>query len=176
MDYLSTQQLVDCDTNNGGCNGGNYSWAFTYVKNTGVVDDSAYPYKAAKNTCSIPSLSTRQKIKSYNYCTNYSNYSTRYCTESKVFANLALGATAVGIDGNILAYYESGVFDATCSEDNHAVILVGYGVSEFGSEFFKIRNSWGTDWGESGYVRIARNDSNNHSCFVTNESYTITLP
>ena len=88
---------------------------------------------------------------------------------------MARGATATAIDGNILNYYKSGVFDANCSEDNHAVILVGYGISELGTEYFKIRNSWGTDWGESGYIRIARNESNNKSCFITNESFTITL-
>jgi len=163
LGYLSTQQLVDCDKKSYGCNGGNFSTAFTYIKNTGLVSESSYSYKAVKNTCSIPSGSVFQIIKAYTYCSNYSAYTTRYCSEDKVYANLALGASAVGIDGTALQLYDSGVFDATCSEDNHAVILMGYGVSEFGTEYFKIRNSWGTDWGESGYVRVARNDSNEHS-------------
>ncbi len=71
-------------------------------------------------------------------------------------------------------FYESGIFTEDCSQDNHAVIMVGYG-NENGKEFYKIRNSWSSEWGENGYIRVARNINNKNSCYVTNEVFTVTL-
>ena len=172
--YLSTQQLVDCDTSNNGCNGGDFYYAFTYIKNNGIVDESSYKYKAAVGTCSIPSTAARTKISRFSFCSNYWSYTTYQCTEDKSYATLTKGPSAVGIDGSAIMFYESGIFSDACSEDNHAVIMVGYGI-ENGVEFYKIRNSWSSSWGENGYIRIARNKSNVNSCYVTNESYTVTL-
>jgi C1A family cysteine protease len=173
--YLSTQQLVDCDTGNYGCNGGNYFPSFTYVKANGIVNDSAYPYKAVQGSCKIPTTAVRTKITAFNFCTNYSSTTSQRCTVDKVYALLTNGPVAVGIDGNAIGYYTSGIFVGACSEDNHAVILVGYGLTSSGSEYWIVRNSWGTSWGMQGYIRIARNDKNVNSCYVNNEAYGVTV-
>lgn len=58
------------------------------------------------------------------------------------------------------AYYRHGVLDdAECEPDgNHAVLAVGYGTDKrTGKEYFIIKNSWGSGWGEGGYARIAAN-------------------
>ena len=176
LDYLSTQQLVDCDTNNNGCNGGDFYWAFKYTQTNGLVDETKYPYKAQEESCqSINGFSTT-KISDFSYCSNYRTVSSLKCTEDKVYQNLQKGVSAVGIDGSMIQLYEKGIFTFNCSSDNHAVILTGYGVDVVtGKEYFLIRNSWGTSWGENGYIRVARNLNNKNSCFITNESYTITL-
>merc|ERR1711982_198319 len=63
--------------------------------------------------------------------------------------------------------YRSGVLSKACSGDiNHAVMAVGYS----GSEYFKIRNSWGSSWGEAGYIRVAQNDGSAGAFCLLNEA------
>jgi C1A family cysteine protease len=121
-EYLSTQQMVDCDTANYGCNGGNYTPAVNYVKLKGLMRDVDYPYKAIKSKCRYTTTKPNKKIISYNYC---SNYSTKSCTTNFVYGLLAKGPLMVGVDGTVIQYYESGIFTEACEEDNHAVVLVG---------------------------------------------------
>ncbi len=67
--------------------------------------------------------------------------------------------------------YESGVFSGSGSSTvNHAVVLAGYGVDEeTGEKYYKIRNSWGPDYGESGYIRVIRSDDDSTNCSVDND-------
>ena len=64
---------------------------------------------------------------------------------------------AIEADKSIFQMYKSGIFDsAECgSELDHAVLLVGYGKSEEGQEYWIMRNSWSTKWGEDGYMKMA---------------------
>jgi hypothetical protein len=71
------------------------------------------------------------------------------------------GPLAIAINANLLHFYIGGIIDADpvkCNPINfsHGVTLVGYGVED-GKEFWIIKNSWGEEWGESGYFRLARN-------------------
>lgn len=132
------------------------------------------PTRPKKKACAVPSKATRIKIGDFSFCSNYlKNIYT--CTQGKLITGLLNGPSSIGIDGKAIKLYKSGVYTGSCKEDNHAVILVGYGV-EGSQEYFKIRNSWGTSWGENGYIKIARNPTNNNSCFTQNESYAVTMP
>jgi len=171
--YLSPQQLLDCDTTNNGCNGGDLGLAMTYVQQTGVMADSVYPYQTAQGTCQFNQSQVAGSITSFNFCSNYSNDPSTQCTDQAVQNLLATGPVSVGIDGGTDDFqnYNGGVFTAACSQDNHAVIAVGYGTDSQGGDYWLVRNSWGATWGESGYIRVSVNDKNNNSCFVSNAAY-----
>ena len=60
--------------------------------------------------------------------------------------------------------YEEGVYDGKCGTDiDHAVQLVGYG-TDGGKDYWLVRNSWGDDWGEDGYIRIRRFGDGKEPC------------
>jgi len=144
---LSEQQLVDCSTQNSGCNGGRPDWAMTYLKGKSIYTTASYPYKAVDGTCKSGTPSG----------VTISGYST--VTKSDSGLASALGSSAVTVmvyADSSFQHYSSGILSnppTTCSL-NHAVLATGYG-----SNFWKIKNSWGTSWGESGYIRFARTSS-----------------
>jgi len=80
---------------------------------------------------------------------------------------LTKGPLAVVTNGGSWAFqnYAGGLFNAACYNIDHAVVLAGYGVSGT-TQYWLVRNSWGTTWGEQGYIRIVINTSNNYSCFI----------
>lgn len=173
--YLSPQQLIDCDSGNNGCDGGNYGPVMKFIKTYGLVEDKSYPYLAYKqNICRIRSGNV--KLKSFSYCSNYSRATSVKCSVDKVKTLLSKGPALVGIDAKAIQSYLSGVYTGSCQEDNHAVVLVGYSAATYTTaEHWTIRNSWGADWGENGYIRVARSDQNLNSCYIANEAYTATL-
>jgi cathepsin L len=63
-------------------------------------------------------------------------------------------------------FYKSGVYydstcNSVCSTTNHAMVAVGYGTDPVGGDYWLVKNSWGTGWGEQGYIKMARNKANN---------------
>lgn len=164
---LSEQQLVDCSGkfNNEGCNGGLMDNAFEYVKSEGGLDtEESYPYKAKQGKCQF------KKDKIGSTCSGYVDIPTG---DEKALeeAVATYGAVSVAIDvtEDKFMFYKSGVFvDKTCSnkedELNHGVLVVGYGTDNSTKsaqhDFWIVKNSWGSRWGEQGYIRMARNHDN----------------
>jgi len=154
---LSEQQLVDCSTAEGnqGCNGGWYYYAWDYAyKDGGLCTENAYPYTAVQGTCKASSCGTK-------YDNMLSSIDTRITpdSDSSLETAAAGGCVSVAIEADQFAfqYYSSGVLTGTCGTNiDHAVLVVGYG-TEGTQEYWKVKNSWGTSWGEAGYVLICRN-------------------
>lgn len=151
---LSEQQLVDCDFNsdNQGCDGGFMEKAFEYmVKNKGVTTEKNYPYQGKESKCN--------KSKANKIAARITGYKViPKGSEASLLAAVARQPVSVAIDaaGYDFQLYSSGVFTGFCGHDlDHGVTLVGYGVQN-GQNYWLVKNSWGSTWGEDGYVKISR--------------------
>lgn len=137
---LSEQQLVDCSRSQGnqGCNGGWPSNALKYIQAHGITSESAYPYVAKDQTCKTQGGSYKiAGQKSFSGCSGLSNGINGH-------------PISVTVDATNWSKYSSGVFSNCAKSINHAVLLVGV----VGGNW-KIKNSWGTGWGEQGFIRLA---------------------
>ncbi|XP_039169659.1 zingipain-2-like [Eucalyptus grandis] len=149
---LSKQQLIDCDTESNGCEGGSVDYAFKYiVQNEGIASEETYMYKEMDGTCDSTKAAQR--------AAQIKDFADVQPGEDELLKAVAQQPVAVWIakGGMNFQSYSSGVFNEDCGEQPHAVVVVGYGTSEDG-KFWKIRNSWGETWGENGYMRIQRGD------------------
>lgn len=148
---LSEQQLVDCDTSNGGCNGGWYTSAWYYLKN-GCAKQSLYTYTATKNTCKYTSAMSAAKVSSYGSVISNSPASMQSALQK--YGPLAVAITVV----NSFYSYKNGVYNDVACDNlgvNHGVVVVGWG-SLNGIPYWIARNSWGSSWGSSGYILMQR--------------------
>ena len=160
---FSAQMLIDCDTNNSGCNGGLMEYSFNWLKKNGIMLESDYPYTGKKQVCkSDKTKYINMKVTGYKKLgSSTSTWSAVDEEEMKEFLYLN-GPLTIALNGNALQKYTEGIIDASESECpssgiNHAVLVVGYGVdSVSGLDYWIIQNVWGESWGESGYFRIRR--------------------
>jgi C1A family cysteine protease len=158
---FSQQHFVDCDNlmhggRDHGCNGGLMDNAFTWAKkNGGVCTAEDYPYTSGttktEGSCS-PSCTKDAKVAPASY--------TDVATNSDAAMMSALNqqpvAVAIEADQSAFQLYSSGVFTAPCGTSlDHGVLAVGYGTLD-GTDYYKVKNSWGTSWGMDGYILLQR--------------------
>ena len=149
---LSEQQLVDCSTSYGnqGCNGGMMDNAFEYIiKNGGICSEAEYGYTAQDGNCT--SCNPVAKISSYVDVTPNNTQALMAAVAQQPVS------VAVEADGMDWQFYFGGVVTDSCGLNlDHGVLVVGYGTDATQGDFWKVKNSWGPDWGEQGYIRIGR--------------------
>ena len=148
---LSEQDLVDCSGSYGNhaCNGGLMDNAFQYIIDHGLCTEQAYPYNGMKETCK-PCNRTK-------YITGCADIKPN--DEQELMRIVSHQPVAIAIEADKLSFqfYRSGVYDSkNCGTNlDHGVLLVGYG-EEKGVPYWKVKNSWGTTWGDKGYIKILR--------------------
>jgi C1A family cysteine protease len=157
---LAEQQLVDCDYVDMGCDGGLIHTAYEQIMRMGGVEQEIdYPYRAERLPCAL---------KPHKFAVGVRNcYRYVLLNEERLEDLLRhVGPIAVAVDAVDLTDYYGGIV-SFCENNglNHAVLLVGYGV-ENNVPFWTLKNSWGSDYGESGYVRVRRGVD---SCGMINE-------
>jgi len=164
---FSEQQLVDCDNykhggKDHGCNGGLMDNAFSWISsNGGLCDESAYPYTSG-TTMSAGTCMTS--------CNNVENSRIRSFTDVPVKSDLSMMtalskqpiSVAIEADQKDFQLYSSGVFTGKCGTNlDHGVLVVGYG-TDSSTDYYTIKNSWGTSWGMNGYINIGRGEEYNN--------------
>ncbi|KAK0579896.1 hypothetical protein LWI29_033186 [Acer saccharum] len=151
---LSEQELVDCDRSlNQGCNGGLMDDAFKFIiHNKGLTTESNYPYNGNDGICN--------KKKAASHSAKISGFKdVPVNNETSLLKAVAKQPVSVAIDasGSEFQFYSSGVFTGKCGTNlDHGVTAVGYGTASDGTKYWLVKNSWGTSWGENGYVRMQR--------------------
>jgi len=176
---LSEQLIVDCaETNHLGCSGGWMDWAFQYVigPKNGSQTEFSYPYLATDgHSCNFNYSEVRAQFSGYVDVDPGNETALTYAAAARPGVAVAIDASTPSF-----AAYKSGVFsDPTCQNGvddlDHAVLVVGYGVDETsGKEYYLVKNSWGTNWGETGYIRMSRNNNNNCG-IATKPSYILSI-
>jgi len=159
---FSEQQLVDC-ANNGkdDCNSGGFMWdGFSDVITRGGIESEAdYPYTASSGGgCKFSESKVAGTFKSYANVTSGDETALQTASSQQVIS--------VAIDASSFWFqlYSSGVYDDTSCKSgiddlDHGVTVVGYG-TDSGKDYWIVKNSWGGSWGQSGYIWMSRNKSN----------------
>jgi len=156
---LSEQNLMDCSTAQGnqGCDGGLMTQAMDYIiSNKGIDTESSYPYTAQDGTCHYKAANSGATLTSY--------VNVNQGDENDLQVKVHTGPTSVAIDAshNSFQFYSSGVYnepDCSTSQLDHGVLAIGWGVYK-NQDYWLVKNSWGTDWGQQGYIWMTRGTQN----------------
>lgn len=164
LPLLSEQQVVDCSHNEGneGCGGGLMTSVFEYLMKDGSCNEKDYAYTGTDGQCK--SCKAAIKVKDYTVVSS---------EHGQLEQAIGLkGPVSIAVDASspVFMFYSSGVIIDGCGEWlNHGVAAVGYGETEEGVQYFLVRNSWGSGWGDNGYVKIGRNIKDKNVCGIENE-------
>jgi len=149
LENLSMQQLVDCSGNgNEGCNGGNPPWTYPYIVKHGLDRYSCYPYKGVTGQCHFKHDCVAAHISGWGYISTTDNEA--YMMDW----TYQYGPPSVCVDAQTWQFYTSGVITSNCGvEIDHCVQITGWNTID-GILAWTVRNSWGEDWGEAGYLYV----------------------
>ncbi|XP_065344636.1 cathepsin L-like [Cloeon dipterum] len=160
---LSEQNLIDCSgwLGNFGCGGGETDLAFQYAISDGIDTEESYPYQGINGTCRYNASQVGATAAGFMDI-------GRGDEDDLQAAVATMGPVSVVINAkDSFRFYAEGVYyEPECSskdEDlNHALLVIGYGTDDkTGMDYWLVKNSWGTDWGDEGYAKMARNKDNN---------------
>jgi C1A family cysteine protease len=156
LTQLSMEQIVDCDTQgqDQGCNGGFPSGAYQYVQGAGGIDSySSYPYTAEGGQSGSCQFSQS------NVVTNVANYASVSGEDGlyKQMSSSSGGPVSVCVDASSWQNYQGGVLTQCTNNVDHCVQATGYYNygQAFPGAYWNVRNSWGADWGQNGYIWVA---------------------
>ena len=159
LNALSVQQIIDCCPS---CNGGaldSIQHIMTYIRTNGLERASDYPPHLRGNPCKYNSnlVVPGTRISHFRFVMkgNETDLKVTCALRGPVFVVIAVEQS--------FEMYTSGIYHGkTCDLDklNHSMLVVGYG-SEGGEDYWVVKNNWGVDWGEEGYVRMSRNRNDN---------------
>lgn len=177
---LAEQQVISCDPYDNGCNGGDIPSALEYVKsNGGITRESKYPDTSAATgvtgQCDKTEISNTVRVTSWKFaipeCTaEQCNNQDENALMAQLHANGPLG---ICVNAETWPEYTGGIKTGSCPggwyDLDHCVQLVGYD-NTHSPPYWKVRNSWTSNWGENGYIRLAMGSN---MCGVASEAVAI---
>lgn len=193
---FSTEQIISCTKNphhcggNGGCSGATTEMAFEYVLGSNVQTDRMVPYIGMERICrtdeyldkgpySVAMSTADGEQAHFLQQPHHPGQVAGYIGWKKLAENsihsvkqalVTLGPVGVGVSATkAWNQYAHGIINEDgCSKDaviDHAVTLVGYGKAG-PTKYWHILNSWGSDWGEGGYIRMLQTTNDGEHCGV----------
>jgi len=153
------QMIVDCDSNDDGCNGGDPREALQWVQSNGLDTESCYPYTAVDETCASSKCSPSSSL-------TVSSVTPIASDENSIYTALTSSPLSICCDASAWQYYDSGILKADkCGQNiDHAIQLTGFSPNNGG--YWIVRNSWGADWGEKGSIYL---EYGKNTCGITSE-------
>jgi len=141
-DEFSEQQLIDCSDSYGnkGCDGGWMTYAFGYIRDRGITTEKEYPYEGRD----LPECKKQGGAFKISGFVNVAKGNVEALKTS-----IVAQPTSVGVDAQNWTFYDHGIFDDCYDDLNHGVLVYGYD-----QNCWYVKNSWGEDWGEKGYIRL----------------------
>lgn len=165
---LAEQQVLDCEHSifppTLGCNGGSMGPVFNYAEGHNLCRMDSYPYKAKAGKCQMRTCTVGAAKGAFTGWKGLAPIGKLIpATYTAMMSAVAQQPVSVSVeaDKDVFHHYASGVVDGLCGQmPDHGVLVVGYGHdSSLKKDYWKIKNSWGSTWGENGYVRILRGAS-----------------
>jgi C1A family cysteine protease len=154
------QEIVDCDTNDDACQGGDPQEALQWVVNQGGQDtERCYPYTGQNGNCASSQCTPNTNLK-------ISTVTPIAGNEPAIYQALVGMPLSICCDAEPWQYYTGGILDADqCGTSiDHAIQLTGYSPNQGG--YWVVRNSWGADWGENGFIWLQYGQN---TCGITSE-------
>lgn len=171
MVELSMQQVVDCDTLDGGCNGGEMTNVFNWIhQNGGLCGLEDYPYSSGEThqagACNKCKVVEGTEVASWA--------SVPPNSQQALMEALNLGPVSVAVGASRdWMFYKEGIFNGQCEEQlNHGILAVGFGQTRDG-KYWKVKNSWGTGWGMDGYILLSRDHQSAACGILEDASYPV---
>merc|ERR1711988_1736183 len=155
--------LVQCDKTDSGCSGGLMDYAFEWIKSNGICTEDSYPYTSGSGTTGT----CKKTCTAAATLTGYVDVTSKDEDALKKAVGTTPVSVAIEADKSAFQLYSAGVLDSSSCGTNldHGVLVVGYG-SDDGKDYWKVKNSWGSTWGEKGYVRMLRGKGGEGQCGI----------
>merc|ERR1712079_306157 len=158
---LSEQQFVDCDKVDQGCSGGLMDNAFRYAEKNALCTERSYSYKARRGTCEASSCTVGIPQGGVTGYKDVAKDDMQALMEAVTQQPVSI---AIEADKSAFQFYHRGVLSSHCGTRlDHGVLLVGYGTDN-GKDYWKVKDSWGTNYGENGFIRLERGKGGAGEC------------
>merc|ERR1711957_141758 len=162
---LSEEQIVQCDSGGNGCGGGSMVQAFGWLESQALCTESSYPYTSGSGTAGTCSQ---------NSCTvgvpkgGVTGYKSVGASEQALMSALSQQPVSIAVEADrpVFQSYRSGLMTGICGSSlDHGILAIGYG-SDGTNDYWLVKNSWGTVWGEGGYGRLLRGKGGSGECGI----------